>query len=69
MTCVNTKDPEYLTLLKQSGIQEKVLKSYYQYFLDKYGRPPKLDELPNADSSEYIKETYDVKDGVVDTQK
>lgn len=69
MTCVNTKDPEYLTLLKQSGIQEKVLKSYCQYFLDKYGKFPELDQLPNVDSSNYIKETYEVKDDIVDTQK
>lgn len=69
MTCVNTKNPEYQTLLKQSGIQEEILKDYSNYFLDKYDRLPRLDELPGADSSKYIKETYNIKDGLVDINK
>lgn len=69
MTCVKTDDPKYLTLLKQSDIQENTLKSYCNYFLDQFGRYPRLDELPGADSSKYIKDTYGVKNDIVNTQQ
>lgn len=67
MTCVNINDPEYLTLVKRSGIQEETVRDYSNYFLNTKGRLPYLDELPNVNSQKYIEETYKINNGVVNT--
>lgn len=69
MTCVNIKDPEYLTLVKRSGIQEQTVRDYSNYSLNTKGRLPYLDELPKVNSRKYIEETYQIKDGIIDTEK
>lgn len=65
MICINKNLPEYQTKLKMSGIQEDTFEAYSSYYLEKYGRFPNLDELPNADSTKYIKDKYEVKDSLV----
>lgn len=65
MICINKNLPEYQTKLKMSGIQEDTFEAYSSYYLERFGRFPNLDELPNSDSSEYIKDIYNVKDNLV----
>lgn len=67
--CVNIKNPEYLTLVKRSGIQEQRVRDYSNYFLRTKGRLPYLDELPYSNSLSSIEETYQIKDGIVDMER
>lgn len=69
MTCnINKNLPEYQSRLKASGIPEDVFEAYSSYYLDTYGRLPYLDELPNSNSEQYIKEQLKVKDNLVANQ-
>lgn len=65
MICLDTTQLEYQLLKDISGIPERDLKMYCEYFLETEGRFPKIDELPKADSSKYITEKYGVKDQLV----
>lgn len=62
MNCLNKNTLEYQTLKKMSGISEFKLDSTISYFLDNYGRYPELDEIPGADSENYLKNSIGVKD-------
>ncbi len=56
------KNSEYRTKLAQSGISEPVFYSFVNSFVAKYGRFPNLDEIPNADSSQHLKDTLYIDD-------
>lgn len=62
ISCVNTNSVQFQTLLQRSGLSEFDLKSECRYFLDTYDRWPNLDELPNSDSSKYLKEALKVNE-------
>lgn len=69
MQCVNKNLREYQTLKKQSGLPDFVLSAYIGDFLEKYNRYPYLDELPNSNSSEAIKEELKLdKKGITQTE-
>lgn len=55
-SCINIKSAEYQTMRKQSGLSDIILKAYIGNFQEEHGRWPNLDEIPNSDSSKYIKE-------------
>lgn len=67
MNCFNTNLPGY-QMLKMSGIPDRKLKTFCDGFLDLNGRLPKLDELPGADTTEYIKNKYDIKNSMVKSE-
>ena len=60
MICINKKSDEYQTQLSRSGISDSQFEAYASYYIENFGRYPYLDELPNADSSKYIKDKLDI---------
>lgn len=69
MQCVNKNLREYQTLKHESGLSDFVLSAYAGDSLDRLGRFPYLDELPNADSSKAISEDLSLnKDNVTKTE-
>lgn len=50
LSCINKNLAEYQTLKQRSGLSDFVLEANCRNFMDKYGRFPHLDELPNANS-------------------
>lgn len=55
--CINRNSPEYQRLKKVSGIPEIQLDTICMQYLEEFNRFPRLDELENSNSSNYIKET------------
>ena len=69
MQCVNKNLREFQTLKKQSGLSDFVLSAYVGKSLDELNRYPYLDELPNANSEEAIKEDLKLnKDNITNTE-
>ncbi len=62
MTCINKNSVEYQTLLKKSGIPEIIVEAYSKEYLEKYGRFPYLDELPNSNSKNNLKTELKIKE-------
>lgn len=60
ITCVNTESSEFSALAERSGLNPFVLEVQVAKFLDKYGRMPKLDELPGANSEVYLRNFLDL---------
>lgn len=54
------KNTEYRTKLAQSGIPEFSFYVFANQFVNKYGRFPNLDEIPEANSSQYLKDTIHI---------
>lgn len=54
------KNSEYRTKLAQSGISEPIFYSFANAFVAKHGRFPNLDEIPEADSTQNLQETFKV---------
>lgn len=64
MKCFNKSNQVYQELLavaKSSGISNLKLDIYVNMYLDKYNRFPHLDEIPNIDSYEYLKEKLEIE--------
>lgn len=61
-SCININSVEYQTLKAKSGLSDFELKAECRPFLDKYGRFPYLDELPNSNSEPYLKESIEMTD-------
>lgn len=49
------------TLTEMSGISSDSVAQVCNEYLELYGRFPELDEIPNADSSKYLEEKYNIK--------
>ena len=58
--CINKNLSEYQALKEMSGIPEIVLDFYCSNFLDKYDRLPELDELPQVNSENYLRNAIKV---------
>lgn len=56
LTCINKNSSEYQLLKQRANISDFILESVCRDYLDKYNRFPYLDELPNSDSSKYLKD-------------
>jgi hypothetical protein len=52
--CVNRTGLGYSTLKEMSGISGFMMDVMTSHYLEKYGRFPRLNELPNADSRAYL---------------
>lgn len=59
--CVNRNLREYQTLKEMSGIPEIILDFYCSKYLEKFDRLPELDELPNVNSEEYLKDSIKIQ--------
>ena len=69
MICVNIKSAEFQTLLKQSGLPDFYLAAFCGKFLDTHGRFPYLDEVPGADSTNYLNNNLDIKNRAASIQR
>ena len=59
--CINRNLREYQTLKEMSGIPEIILDFYCSKYLEKFDRLPELDELPNVNSEEYLKDSIKIQ--------
>lgn len=62
LTCINKKAPEYQNLKEKSGIQDFLLNAVCRDYLNKYGRFPYLDELPQANSEPHLRDRFHLKE-------
>lgn len=60
--CINKDSAQYQTLKERSGLPEFILDATCRGFLDRYGRWPNLDELPNVDSSEALSKALNLNE-------
>lgn len=56
LSCINKSSVEYQSLKDRAGIPDFILEAVCRDFMDKYGRFPYLDELPNSNSEPYLRE-------------
>ena len=56
LSCINKSSVEYQSLKDRAGIPDFILEAVCRDFMDKYGRLPYLDELPNSNSEPYLRE-------------
>lgn len=61
MTCLNKNSVEYQTLKNMSGLSDFKFDAYANYYVEKYGRFPELDELPKANSEKHLDKYLKVK--------
>lgn len=54
--CINKNSVEYQSLKNKAGIPEFILEAVSRDFLEKHGRLPYLDELPNSNSEPYLRD-------------
>lgn len=59
--CSIQNSQKHQTLLEMSGVSKESVTQTCNEYLDLYGRYPELDEIPNADSSKYLEEEYNIK--------
>lgn len=59
--CINKNSIEYQSLKERAGISEFILESVCRDYMDRYGRFPYLDELPNVNSERHLKDLLHVK--------
>lgn len=53
--CINKNSVEYQSLKNRAGISEFILEAVCRDYVEKYGRFPHLDELPNSNSELYLR--------------
>ena len=54
--CINKNSVQYQSLKNRAGIPEFILEAVSRDFMEKYGRLPHLDELPNSNSEPYLRD-------------
>lgn len=54
--CINKNSVQYQSLKNRAGIPEFILEAVSRDFMEKYGRLPYLDELPNSNSEPYLRD-------------
>ena len=59
--CTIKDSQKHQTLTEMSGVSSDSVAQVCNEYLELYGRFPELDEIPNADSSKYLEEKYDIK--------
>lgn len=60
LSCINKNSLEYQTLKNKSGIQDSILNIVCRNYLDKYGRFPYLDEIPNVNSESHLTNRFHI---------
>lgn len=58
--CINKNSVQYQSLKNRAGIPEFILEAVSRDFMEKYGRLPHLDELPNSNSEPYLRDQLDI---------
>ena len=58
--CINKNSVQYQSLKNRAGIPEFILEAVSRDFMEKYGRLPHLDELPNSNSEPYLRDQLGV---------
>lgn len=58
--CTIRESQRYQTLVNMSGVSEDSVTLTCNDYLDKYGRFPELDEIPNSDSTQYLIKEFDI---------
>lgn len=53
--CINKNSAQYQSLKNRAGIPEFILEAVSRDFMEKYGRLPHLDELPNSNSEPHLR--------------
>ena len=59
--CTIHESQRHQTLVEMSGVPEDSITLICNDYLNKYGRFPELDEIPNVDSSEYLTKEFDLQ--------
>lgn len=59
--CINKNSIEYQSLKERAGISEFILEAVCRDYMSRYGRFPHLDELPNANSEQHLKDFLHIK--------
>ena len=54
--CINKNSVQYQSLKNRAGIPEFILEAVSRDYMEKYGRLPHLDELPNSNSEPYLRD-------------
>lgn len=67
--CLNREGTEYSTLLNRSGIPGFKLDVIVSHYLEKFGRFPKLHEIPGSDSSKQLISALDIKKQNIETSE
>ena len=62
LNCINKNSYEFQTLKQRSGLNEFILEAICRRFVTEYDRFPYLDELPNSNSEESLREALHIKD-------
>ena len=62
LSCINKSSYEFQTLKQRSGLNEFILEAICRRFVTEYDRFPYLDELPNSNSEESLREALQIKD-------
>ena len=62
LNCINKNSYEFQTLKQRSGLNEFMLEAICRRFISEYDRFPYLDELPNSNSEESLREALHIKD-------
>lgn len=60
--CINKNSIEYQSLKNRAGISEFILEAICRDYMEKYGRFPYLDELPNSNSEQYLRDLFNIKE-------
>lgn len=59
--CINKNSVQYQSLKQRAGIPEFILQAVSRDFLEKYGRLPHLDELPNSNSEPHLRDFLGIR--------
>lgn len=67
LSCINKNSKQFRDLVQISGLSEFNVEAYCRYYLDKFGRFPYLDELPNSNSEPYLRKELNITSNNVTT--
>lgn len=59
--CINKNSIEYQSLKNRAGISEFILEAICRDFMEKYDRFPHLDELPNSNSEQSLRDSFKIR--------
>lgn len=65
LVCINKNSSEYQKLLQASGISDSLLEPRVRGFISRYDRFPNLDEIDGANSEDYVRQFFNIKNNSV----
>ena len=69
LVCINKNSSEYQKLLQASGISDSLLEPRVRGFVSRYDRYPNLDEIDGANSEDYVRQFFNIKDNSVNVSE